>query len=322
MPQSGSVVGIDVSKRTLDAYVQEDQTRQVANAAAGHQDLIAWLKPLGVSVVVMEASGGYEKDLARALRRAGFAVHVVDPKRVRHYAQAIGQLAKTDRIDARVICQYGAAIMAVDRLPLPMPDDPARERLGVLLAARADLVDHRDALTQQIDALAPGPARQALQRVYSRLQREIGQLERRMTAVIEGHPPFASLARRLDSVPGLGPIAIAAILAWLPELGHADRRRVAALVGVAPVAWDSGESKGRRRIAGGRTKLRNILYMATLGAATRWNPVLKAHYEQLRARGKEAKVALIACLRKLLGILTAMVVKQQDWTPPRLALAA
>jgi transposase len=321
MPQSASVVGIDVSKRALDVYFSKDQERKVANDAAGHQDLVIWFKALGVSVVVMEASGGYEKDLARALRRAGFAVHVVDPKRVRHYAQAIGQLAKTDRIDARIICQYGAAIIAVDRLPLPMPDDPARERLGDLLAARADLVEHGDALKQQIDALAPGPARQALQRVHTRLQREIAQLERRMTAVIDGHPPFASLARRLDTVPGLGPVSIAAILAWLPELGHADRRRISALVGVAPVAWDTGESHGRRCIAGGRKKLRNILYMATL-AATQWNPVLKAHYEQLKARGKEAKVALIACLRRLLGILTAMVVKQQDWAPPPLALAA
>jgi transposase len=293
----------------------------VANDTGGHHDLIAWFKSLGVSVVVMEASGGYEKHLARALRRAGFAVHVVDPKRVRHYAQAIGQLAKTDRIDARIICQYGAAVLAVDRLPLPMPDDPARERLGDLLAARADLVEHRDALKQQIDALAPGPARQALHRVHTRLQREIDQLERRMATLIAGHPPFASLARRLDTVPGLGPVSIAAILAWLPELGHADRRRIAALVGVAPVAWDTGQSQGRRCIAGGRKKLRNVLYMAML-SATQWNPVLKAHYEQLKARGKEAKVALIACLRKLLGILTAMVVKQQDWTPPRLALAA
>ena len=321
MPQSGNVVGIDVSKRALDVHFSKDQERRVANDAGGHQDLIAWFKTLAVTVVVMEASGGYKKELARALRRAGFAVHVVDPKRVRHYAQAIGQLAKTDRIDARIICQYGAAILALDRLPLPMPDDPARERLGDLLAARADLVEHGDALKQQIDALAPGPARQALQRVHTRLQREIDQLARRMATLIEGHPPFANLARRLDTVPGLGPVSIAAILAWLPELGHADRRRIAALVGVAPVAWDTGQSQGRRCIAGGRKKLRNILYMATL-AATQWNPVLKAHYQQLKARGKEAKVALIACLRRLLGILTAMVVKQQDWAPPPLALAA
>jgi transposase len=320
MAQSVNVVGIDVSKGTLDAYVRHDQARQVANDAAGHQALVVWLKALGVTVAVMEASGGYEKHIARALRKAGMAAHVVDPKRVRHYAKAIGQLAKTDRIDARLICQYGAAVIAADRLPLPVPDDPARDRLEALVAARADLVEHRDALQQQCAAVAPGPARQALQRVHVRLRHEIAQLDRRIAAVIAGHPPFAALARRLDSVPGLGPVAIAAILAWLPELGHAGRRRIAALVGVAPVADDSGERTGQRHIAGGRKKLRNVLYMATLSART-CNPVLKPHYEQLLARGKLGKVALIACLRKLLGILTAMIVRQQDWMP-RLALAA
>lgn len=318
MAHTVRVVGIDVSKRTLDAYVCKGQARQATNDTAGHQALIDWLTALDVTVAVMEASGGYEKDLARALRRAGLAAHVVDPKRVRHYAKAIGQLAKTDRIDACVICQYGAAIIAADRLPLPAPDDPARERLAALVAARADLVVHRDAMQQQSGALPAGPARAALQRVHTRLQREIAQLDRRIAAVIAGHPPFASLARQLDTVPGLGPVAIAALLSWLPELGHVDRRRLSALVGVAPVARDSGELEGQRHIAGGRKKLRNVLYMATL-AATTWNPVLRRHYEQLVARGKEGKVALIACLRKLLGILTAMIVRQQDWMAHALA---
>lgn len=321
MTQSHSVVGIDVSKKTLDVHVDKDHIRQLTNDAAGHQALIAWLEHLDVGVAVMEASGGYEKTLAAALRRAGLTVHVVDPKRVRHYAKALGQLAKTDRIDARVIRQYGAAILAADRLPVPVPDDPARDRLVALVEARADLVEHRDALLQQSDAIAPGPARQALQRIHNRLCREIEQLQRHIATSIERHPPFAALARRLGTVPGLGPVAIAAILAWLPELGHVDRRRLAALVGVAPVACDSGEIKGQRHIAGGRCKLRNVLYMATL-AATRCNPVLKPHFQQLKDRGKLGKVALVACMRKLLSIIAAMIARQQDWTPPRPALNA
>jgi transposase len=321
MTQTLAVVGIDVSKARLDAHALTGQVRQVANTAAGHRELIAWIQAVGGGVAVMEASGGYEKALAGALRRAGVEAHVVDPKRVRHYAKAMGQLAKTDRIDARVISEYGAAVIAAGRLPVPAPDDPVRDRLAGLVAARADLVAHRDAVQQQSGAAAPGPARQALQRVHACLKREIAELERRMTALIADHPLLADLARRLDTVPGLGPVAIAAILAWLPELGLVSRRRLAALVGVAPVADDSGTVEGQRRIAGGRKRLRNILYMASLSART-WNPVLKRHYEQLLARGKPGKVALIACLRKLLVILTAMVVRRQDWTPPQTAAAA
>lgn len=321
MTQTVAVVGIDVSKALLDAHAWTGQTQQVSNDKAGHQELIAWIKAIGGTVAVMEASGGYEKAVAGALRRAGLEAHVVDPKRVRHYAKAIGQLAKTDRIDARLICQYGGAVIAAGRLPQPAADDPMRDRLVVLVAARADLVAHRDGVQQQSGAVPAGPARQALQRVHACLKQEIAQLERRIAAVIAAHPPFASLARRLDTVPGLGPVAIAAILAWLPELGFVDRRRLAALVGVAPVPHDSGTFAGQRRIAGGRAKLRSILYMATLSART-WNPVLKCHYEQLVARGKQGKVALIACLRKLLAILTAMIVRQQDWTPPQAAIAA
>jgi transposase len=312
---SEAVVGIDVSSGKLDAHVGgADHSRQVTNDAAGHRELVAWAKAKQVTTAVMEASGGYERDLARALRRAGFAVYVVDPKRVRHYAKAVGQLAKTDRIDARIIGEYGVTVLRAGRLALPQPDDPQRDRLGALLAGRAALIEHRDALQQQSAAMPAGPARQALNHVHASMKLRIKQLDRDIDTLIAGHAAFAAHARRLRTVPGLGPVAVAGMIAWLPELGYAGRTQISALVGVAPVADDSGDREGRRRIAGGRKKLRNVLYMPML-AAIRFNPVLSAYYKRLLARGKEPKVALIACMRKLLVIVTAMIRNQQDWAP-------
>jgi transposase len=322
MPHSEAVVGIDVSSGKLDAHVAgTDQSLQMTNDAAGHRELAAWSRAKRATTAVMEASGGYERDLARALRRAGFAVYVVDPKRVRHYAKAVGQLAKTDRIDACIIAEYGATMLAAGRLVLPRPDDPERDRLSALLGGRAALIEHRDALQQQSNAMPAGPARQALKDLHASMKLRIKQLDRQIGALIAGHAAFAALARRLDTVPCLGPVAIAALIAWLPELGYGGRGQICALVGVAPVADDSGDREGKRHIAGGRKKLRNVLYMPVVGAL-RWNPVLAAYYKRLLARGKEPKVALMACMRKLLVIVTAMIANQQDWAPRSGAQAA
>jgi transposase len=322
MAHSEAVVGIDVSSGKLDVHVLgPDQSRQVTNDAAGHRELVAWSRAKRATTAVMEASGGYERDLARALRRAGFAVYVVDPKRVRHYAKAVGQLAKTDRIDARIIAEYGTTMLAAGRLALPRPDDPKRDRLSALLGARAALIEHRDALQQQSHAMPAGPARQALKDAHASMKLRIKQLERHIGALIAEHAAFAALARRLGTVPCLGPVAIAALIAWLPELGYAGRAQISALVGVAPVTDDSGDREGKRHIAGGRKKLRKVLYMPVV-AALRWNPVLAAYYKRLLARGKEPKVALMACMRKLLVIVTAMITNQQDWAPRSGAQAA
>ena len=316
MTQKMDVVGIDVSKATLDAYaLTSQQARPFANDLAGHQELAAWLRGLGVGVAVLEASGGYERAAAQSLRQAGLVVHVVDPKRVRHYAKAAGQLAKTDRIDARLIAEFGAAFLLAAPDGVAGADDPARQDLAQLVGARQVLVDHKIAFQQQADALPPGAARRALLAVLKRVGREVEVLERRIVAAIARHAPFAELARRLDTVPGLGPLSIAALIAWLPELGQLGRRQVAALVGVAPFADDSGQRTGQRHIQGGRMKLRNILSMATVAAANRHNPVLQARSRRLLANGKKPKVALIACLRTLLTILNAMVAHQQDWNP-------
>src|SRR5258708_5232560 len=213
------VVGIDVSKQNLDVCVlAHQQQRTVANDAVGHGELVGWLKSLGVRVAVMEASGGYEQTVAKALRRAGFDVRIVDPKRGRHFARAAGRGWAGGDLEADRGC--GGQVGSVDR--------------------RSDCRD----------------------------------------------PPFAALAARLATVPGLGPVAISALIAWLPELGRLDRRQLAALVGVAPFDDDSGKRSGQRYIQGGRCKLRNILYMAVMGAATQHNPVLNAHYTLLIGRGK------------------------------------
>jgi len=315
------VVGIDVSKESLDLYVLSSQQRRtVANAAAGHAELACWLKSLGVRMAVMEASGGYERAVAGALRRAGFDVRIVDPKRVRHFAKAAGRLAKNDRIDAQVIAEFGAVFAAAQRCEIPL--DAQREHLASLVAARQALVDHQTALQNRISACPKGRARQALAAALKPIPASIKQLDRSIAEAIAAHPPFAALGERLDTVPGLGPVTIAALIAWLPELGRLDRRALAALVGVAPFDDDSGKRSGQRYIRGGRCKLRNIAYMAVMGAATQHNPVLKAHYVSLLNRGKLKKVALVACLRKLLTILNTMVAKQQDWNPALVAPAA
>jgi transposase len=308
------VVGIDVSKGTLDAYVLAHQElRTVANAAAGHVELVKWLKSLGVRIAVMEASGGYERTIADILRRAGFDVRIVDPKRVRHFARAAGRLAKNDRIDAQTIAEYGAIFAVTERCEIAA--DSARDHLAGLVGARQALIEHQTGLRNQISAVPAGAARLALAATLKPIAGAIKKLDRLIVAAIAAHPPFAALARRLNTVPGLGPVTIAALIAWLPELGRLDRRSLASLVGIAPFDDDSGKRAGQRYIQGGRRKLRNIFYMAGMGGATRHNPVLNAYYTALLNRGKLRKVAIIACLRKLLTILNAMVAHQKDWEP-------
>jgi transposase len=219
-----------------------------------------------------------------------------------------------------MIAEFGAVFAAAQRCEIPL--DAKREHLAGLVATRQALVDHQTSLQNQISACPKGPARQALAAALKPIPASIKQLDRLIAAAIAAHPQFAALAARLDTVPGVGPVTIAALIAWLPELGRLDRRALAALVGVAPFDDDSGKRTGQRYIKGGRGKLRNIAYMAVMGAATKHNPVLKAYYDSLLNRGKLKKVALIACLRKLLTILNTMVAKQQDWNPASMAIAA
>src|SRR6266700_5500105 len=208
MAQKMDVVGIDVAKATLDAYaLTSQQARQFANDAAGHQGLVAWLQELGIGVVVFEASGGYERAAAQSLRRAGLVAHVVDPKRVRYYARAAGQLAKTDRIDARMIAAFGAAFLRGRPSGIAGAEDPARQDLAELVGTRQVLVDHRTGLQQQADAVTSAIAKKLLLAPLKQLDRQIETCDRQIAAAIARHEPFAALARRLDTVPGLGPLS-------------------------------------------------------------------------------------------------------------------
>lgn len=313
MTRNDRLVGLDVSKDWIDCHVLPGgETWRVRNDAAGHAGLIERLAAPGVRCAVLEASGGYEKAAGSALRAAGLAVRVVDPKRVRHFAKALG-LAKNDRIDAHVIARFGLATM--DDHDTTILPDARREALSELLGARQDLLEHRTALNHQMRALSGDTAR-LMAAPLAAFERSIAGLDGKIADTIAAHPPFAELARRLASVPGLGPVAVAALIAWLPELGKLSRRKLAHLVGVAPFDDDSGQRRGGRVIKGGRTKLRNVLYMAAMVAATTaCNPTLNAHYKALRGQGKAAKLAIIACLRRLLGMLNAMVARGQDWQP-------
>jgi transposase len=312
MPQGGTIVGLDVSGQRIDGFVLPiGREVTAANAVLGRARLLSELRALAVEEAVVEASGGCERDLVAELRDAGLIVRVVDPKRVRFFAQALGKRAKNDRIDARMIARFAATIDG----PAPA-HDPARQALAALLATRQDLIDGRTRFTHQAGH-QQGAAARALERVLKTIASEIDRLDRRIAKTIAGNPTFAQLARLIASVPGAGPVLAAALIAWLPELGRLDRQTLAALVGVAPFDDDSGPLHGARHIAGGRTALRNVLYMATLAAATQHNPVLKAFYRRLVAKGKPAKVALVACMRKLLHILNTMVARGQCWNPNR-----
>jgi len=307
------VVGIDVSMEKLDVFAPVvEQSRVFANVASGYAELAQWLRSLGVGVAVMEATGGYERKVARALQKAEFDVRVVDPRRVRHFAKAAGRLAKNDPIDAQMIAAFGAIFASKPRCEITI--DAQRDHLASLVAARQALVDHRTALTNQIAAVPVGAARQALRASVTPIAKSIKKLDGLIAAAIEDHPPFVVLAARLGTVPCLGPVTIAALIAWLPELGRLGRRAISALVGVAPFDDDSGKRTGQRHIQGGRFRLRGIFYMAVLNG-TEHNPVLKPFYDALLSRGKIKKVAIVACMRKLLTIINTMIAQQKDWEP-------
>ncbi|MBV8533989.1 MAG: IS110 family transposase [Alphaproteobacteria bacterium] len=306
------VVGIDVSKRKLDWCVLGKDRGVVPNTPAGHQKLIVELQRHGVAAAVMEASGGYEDEIALAMRTAGLTPRIVDPRRVRHFAKAAGRRAKNDPIDAEMIARFGGSFPAEVRVE----PDPVREELSTLVAERLDLLKTKVAFENRDEHRGSEIGVQARKQVVRALVQGIARLEKAIARKIAQAPHLVADAELLLSVPGLGEHTVAALLAFLPELGHINDRQVSALVGVAPYDDDSGDHKGARKIAGGRRDMRNALYMASLGAATQHNPVLKGHYTSLLARGKLPKVALVACMRKLLGILNTMMKRRQTWNPP------
>lgn len=292
-----TAVGIDVGKGALDLGVDgQVGVARLPNTRAGIAKIIKRLVALGASRIVVEATGGYEEPLLEACCDAGLWIARVNPRQARDFARATGELAKTDAIDARLLALM--ARMFADRLRRYVAPPPWQRELRDWLRRRGQVVTLLQAQKQQA-AMASPSVRKLAARTITALVRELAAIERTMKALIQQHATPA-----LRSSKGLGPVFQATALALLPELGHLDRRQVAKLAGVAPMNRDSGQGQGKRRIRGGRAPVRVALYMATL-SAVRWDPMMKAHYQQLRARGKLGKVALVACMRKLLGIINA-----------------
>jgi transposase len=306
-----SVIGIDVGKAKLDVGVHDDKkVRQWRNDETGRAELSEWVCQQEATLVVVEASGGYEAAVVSELVSRGQAVALVNPTRVRAFARAEGVLAKTDKIDARVIARFGATIKPEARARR----SEAQVELNDLITRRRQLVEMLTAEKNRLQTASPA-MRLHIANHVAWLQAEIDDLEHQIGQGIEANPTWAETAQRVDSVPGIGPITAATLVADLPELGQLNRQKIAALVGVAPFNHDSGQHRGKRRIFGGRTSVRSVLYMATL-SAIRHNPVIKEFYHRLVEAGKLKKVALTACMRKLLVILNTMVKTGQDWQSP------
>jgi len=317
MAQKQTVVGIDIAKEKIDAAIRLGAEASFTNSTKGRRQLLAWLKEHEVDKAVMEASGGYEKSWARLLRGTGVEVAIVDPKRVRHFAKSAGQQAKNDAIDARMIAWFGEAFS--DRLG--KPDDAEREELGQLVTALQGIGRLKEKIDNWGEHEQPKDVQKAYRALLKEVARQQAKLEALIAAKIEQTERFAQPAEIIRSVPGLAHKAAAGLIAFLAELGRVDRQAAAALLGVAPFDDDSGKRHGQRHIQGGRRKLRCLLFTPILGAATQHNPVLKAYYRRLRAKGKLHKVAMVACMRKLIGILNTMLARGEKWDPTKHAIA-
>lgn len=308
------VVGIDVSKGKVDACIRSSLLRQTcASTARGHRKLVGWLHKHKVNKAVMEASGGYERDWVKVLSNAGIEVRIVDPKRVRSFAHSAGRLAKNDTIDAEMIAWFAETFSEA----ASQTHNIAREELRALAKARKGLIDLKTRLESQNEHAASGSVQKVHARVLKSLVAEIAKLEAAISASIEATADFAERAEIIESVPGFAAATAANLIAGMPELGLVSNEIAAALLGVAPYDDDSGQRRGERHIKGGRRWVRNAIYMPCLGAATQNNPVLKAYYQRLIAKGKEPKVALVACMRKLIVILNTLIARRQKWDPNR-----
>lgn len=307
-------VGIDVAKARLDIALRPtDEHWQVANTAAGITALLARLRPLAPALIVLEASGGWELLAATALAEAGLPVAVVNPRQVRDFAKAIGQLAKTDALDAALLAHFGAVVRPT---PRPLPEAEA-QALSALLARRRQVLAMLTAERQRLGTARP-PVRGRVQAHIAFLEQELADLDDELGRTIRASPIWRETEDLLRSVPGVGPVVARTLLADLPELGRLDRKQIGALVGLAPLTCDSGTLRGRRIIWGGRGRVRSALYMAAL-AAMRHNPVIRAFYTRLLAEGKPKMVALTACMHKLLTILNAIARHRTPWRVPHAA---
>jgi transposase len=305
---SETYVGIDVSKDRLDvAMLGEERGWQVDNTQAGIAKLVQQMQEICPELIVVEATGGYQRAVVEGLFHAGLCVAVVNPARVRQFARACGLLAKTDKLDAQVLAVFGQRVQ-----PKPYTGKSETEKhLGALLVRRKQVEEMLKAEQNRLRTVSSS-LRGSVERSIAFLKEEKKILDEQIQQFLAEQEAWQEQMEILKSTPGVGMVTTATLLAELPELGKMDRKKIAALVGVAPMNYDSGKKRGYRKTKGGRTNVRSVLYMSTL-VATRYNPLIRTQYQHLLKRGKEKKVALTACMRKFLTILNAMMRDQQPF---------
>jgi transposase len=311
MDQAPCFVGIDVSKDRLDVHLgPSKEVFDFARSPEGLERLVERLRTHRPALIVLEATGGFEITVAAALAAAGLPLAVVNPRQIREFARSTGRLAKTDRLDAEVIALFAERVRPE---PRPLADADA-QALGELVARRRQLVEMFGMESNRQHQARDARIRTRIQTHLAWLQQALADIDQEIDGQVRRSPVWLESEQLLTSVPGVGKVTARTLLADLPELGKLDRRKLAALVGIAPFNRDSGRLRGHRAIAGGRFAVRNALFMATL-SAIRWNPLIRSHYTQLRQRGRPAKVALVACMRRLLTILNAMLRERVSWQP-------
>lgn len=302
-------VGIDVSKASLDVHVlPQGESFSVVRDSAGVAALVERLRPLAAELIVLEATGGFEQVVTAALASAGLPVAQVNPRQIRDFARALGRLAKTDRIDAAVIALFAERVKPDVR---PLPDEQAR-LLNELVTRRRQVIDMIVAEGNRGRELESRRIKKRIDRHLATLQSELSEIDQELDNTIRGTPIWREKEDLLKTATGIGDVTARTLIAELPELGTLDRRKIAALAGLAPFNRDSGMMRGKRTTCGGRTAVRCALYMATL-SAVRHNQVIRAFHQRLVSAGKQPKVAIVACMRKLLTILNAMLRDKTEW---------
>ena len=311
LPAYDAFVGIDVAKATLEvATLPAGQAFSVSYDARGLRQLQQRLQPLGRCLIVVEATGGYERRLLADLIEAGWAVALVNPRQVRDYARGIGYLAKTDRLDAAVLARFAQEVR-----PRPLAPTPENQRqLDELVDRRRQLLNLQTSESNRLETVAGPQARKSIQKVLAVLAKQIEQMNKAIAQLIESDDDWRHKDGLLQSVPGVGDVVSATLIAQLPELGQLNRQEVSALVGLAPFNHDSGKLRGQRSIYGGRASIRNCLYMAAL-SAKRFNPIVRRFAQRLEKAGKKFKIVITACMRKLLIILNQMMKTDTAWNP-------
>ncbi len=305
------IVGIDVAEKHLDVHIiPEDKCFQVTNDSEGHQELVKRIRKLKPSIIALEGTGGLEKMVAAALAQAKLPVAVVNPRQVRDYAKALGILAKTDRIDAKVIAEFAHAVKLEPRF---IPDKTHLE-MNELIARRSQIIKMLNAEKNRRHRVYSKKVSNSHKSVIEFLNEQLNDIDQQLDWLIASSPIWRATDNLLQSFKGVGPNVARTLIFVLPELGHLNRREIASLVGVAPFNNDSGKQQGKRYIRGGRSNVRRSLYMATI-VAIQWNPAIRSFYERLLSKDKKKKVAITACMRKILIILNVMMKNKTYWEP-------